>query len=400
LKAEALKNALLRKDINMKFEFMTANRIIFESGGIAQIGIIAKEFGKKVFLCSGMPVEETNRMVAYLDEEGLTAVVLTVQGEPTVEGLKEGLELARNETCDMVIGFGGGSAMDSAKVLAAMLRNPGEIIEYLEVIGAGRKLSVPSAPCIAIPTTSGTGAEVTKNAVICSTENKVKVSLRSPSMLPEIVLIDPELTKSVPPDITASTGLDALTQVLEPFVSKFANPITDAFCREGLARGARSLKRAFDDGTDMSAREDMAMTSLFGGLALANAKLGVVHGFAGVIGGMVNIPHGVVCAALLPYAIKMNVKALTGREPHSVALERFHEVAQILTGKNNSQAIDGVLWIHELCKYLNVPTLSSFGLTVSEFPMIIEKSVASSSMKGNPIELTYWELEEILVKAL
>ncbi|KNZ41634.1 iron-containing alcohol dehydrogenase [Acetobacterium bakii] len=384
----------------MNFEFMTANRIIFETGGIAKIGKLAKEFGNRVLLSSGMSMDETKKVMGYLQKEGITPVVLMVQGEPSVEGLKEGLELARKEMCDSVIGFGGGSAMDTGKVIAAMLKNPGEIIEYLEVIGAGRKLKMPSAPCIEIPTTSGTGAEVTKNAVLSSIENKVKVSLRSQFMLPEIVLLDPELTISVPPDVTASTGLDALIQVLEPFVSKFANPITDAFCREGLRRAARSLKKAYDDGTDMNAREDMAITSLFGGLALANAKLGVVHGFAGVIGGMVTIPHGVICATLLPYAIKINVKSITVRDPHSAALKRYDEVAQILTGNQKATAMDGVLWIHELCKYLKVPTLSSFGLTVSEFPMIIEKSVASSSMKGNPIELTYWELEEILVKAL
>ncbi|MGV8906835.1 MAG: iron-containing alcohol dehydrogenase [Acetobacterium sp.] len=384
----------------MKFEFMTANRIIFERGVIQQTGKLARKFGHKPLLCTGMSTEDTNNLIDILKLEGLNAIVLKIQGEPSVEGLKTGLDLARKKKCDMVIGFGGGSAIDTGKVIAAMLKNPGEIMEYLEVIGDGRKLVNPSAACIAIPTTSGTGAEVTKNAVLSSKEHKVKVSLRSPYMLPELVLVDPELTLSVPPAVTASTGLDALTQVLEPFVSKNANPITDALCREGLARAAKSLKKSYDQGLDIKAREDMAITSLFGGLALANAKLGVVHGFAGVIGGMFPIPHGVVCATLLPFAIEANVKALMQREPDSEALNRFDEVAQILTGNKNAAADDGVIWIQELCEHLQVPEFSAFGLIKSDVPEIIEKSRSSSSMKGNPIVLTYEELETILIKAL
>lgn len=384
----------------MKFEFKTVNRIIFELGAIKRIGDLAKEFGNRALLSTGMPMNETEKLVGYLNEEGVEAIVLSVQGEPSVEGLKEGLKIARKERCDVVIGYGGGSAIDTAKVIAAMLKNHGEIIDYLEVIGGGQKLTKPSAPCIAIPTTSGTGAEVTQNAVLNSEKHKVKVSLRSSYMLPELVLLDPELTISVPPAVTASTGLDALTQVLEPFVSQNANPITDAFCREGLARAAKSLQRAYDHGSDLDAREDMAITSLLGGLALANAKLGVVHGFAGVIGGMFLIPHGVVCAALLPYAIEINVQALRNDDPHSESLKRFDEVAQILTRDPNATADDGVIWIQELCKHFNIPRLAAFCMKKTDFHEIIEKSMAASSMKGNPIQLTYEELEEILTRAL
>ena len=384
----------------MKFEFMTANRIIFERGSINQIGKIAKTFGHKVLLASGNREEVTEWVAGFLRDEGLEVTVVNVQGEPSLEGIKESLELARKANCDMTIGFGGGSAMDTGKIIAAMLNNPGEIIEYLEVIGAGRSLSNPSVPCIAVPTTSGTGAEVTKNSVISSHEHKVKVSLRSPYMLPEVVILDPLLTLTVPPPVTASTGLDALTQVLEPFVSGAANPMTDAFCREGLKRAASSLRKAFDDGSDVDAREEMALASLFGGLALANAKLGAVHGFAGVIGGMFPIPHGVACADLLPFTIEVNVKALSEREPESLYLKRFDEVAEILTGKRDAKAGDAVIWIQELCEHLKVPSLKTFGITEKDFPEIIEKSMVASSMKGNPIKLTYEELEEILKKAM
>lgn len=384
----------------MKFEFMTANRIIFERGSITQIGKLAKVMGHKVLLSSGMFPGVTEKVADYLKEEGLKVTIVYVTGEPSLEGIKKSLDLAREEKCDMTIGFGGGSAMDTGKIIATMLTNPGEIIEYLEVIGEGRKLTIPSVPCIAIPTTSGTGAEVTKNSVIGSTANKVKVSLRSPYMLPELVLLDPELTLSVPPEVTASTGLDALTQVLEPFVSNMANPVTDAFCREGLSRASTSLRKAYDNGDDVVAREEMALASLFGGLALANAKLGAVHGFAGVIGGLYPIPHGVVCAILLPYSIEANVKALSERDSSSIALKRFDEIAQILTGKKDARAMEGVIWIKELCDHLKVPKLGTFGVTEKEFPEIIEKSMVASSMKGNPIKLTYDELYHILSQAL
>lgn len=384
----------------MKFEFMTANRIIFERGSINQIGKIAKTFGHRVLLASGSREDATEWVVGYLKDEGLEVTVVKVEGEPSIEGIKESLEMARKANCDMTIGFGGGSAMDTGKIIAAMLNNPGEIMEYLEVIGAGRSLSNPSVPCIAVPTTSGTGAEVTKNSVLSSHEHKVKVSLRSPYMLPEVVILDPLLMLTVPPSVTASTGLDALTQVLEPFVSVAANPITDAFCREGLKRAAGSLKKAFNDGSDIDAREEMALASLFGGMALANAKLGAVHGFAGVIGGMFPIPHGVVCANLLPFSIEVNVKALTEREPDSIYLKRFDEVAQILTGNREAKAGDAVKWIQELCSHLKVPSLKTFGNIEEDFREIIEKSMVASSMKGNPIKLTYEELEEILKKAM
>lgn len=384
----------------MKFEFMTANRIIYERGSIKQLGKLAKAFGNKALLTTGIPDEVTDSIVAMLAAEGVEAVTVRVVGEPSIEGLNEALELARKEKCELTIGVGGGSAMDTAKIVAAMIHNLGDIIEYLEVIGSGKAITEAGIPCIAVPTTSGTGAEVTKNSVLGSTKHHVKVSLRSPYLLPKLVLMDPELTVSVPPKVTASTGLDALTQNLEPFVSNAANPVTDSFCREGMARAAKSLRIAYDHGDNIEAREDMSIVSLFGGLALANAKLGAVHGFAGVMGGMFPIPHGVVCGILLPYTIEMNVKALKERMPDSHYLKRFDEVARILTSNPNATAQDGVVWIQDLCKHLNLPTFSTFGVTKEHFADIIEKSKVASSMKGNPIVLTDEELEAILIKAL
>lgn len=384
----------------MKFEFMTANRIVAERGAFKKIGAIAKSFGSKAFVASGMFEENDKAIMSLLEAEGLQHVLIKVVGEPTIEGVSEALALARKEKCDVFIGFGGGSAMDTAKAVSVMMNNEGEFLDYLEVIGKGQTLKNRALPCIAIPTTSGTGAEVTKNAVLGVKDSQLKVSLRSENMLARVVLLDPELTVSVPPAVTASTGLDALTQVIEPFVSNQANPITDAFCREGMTRAARSLKVAFDQGSNLDAREDMALTSLFGGLALANAKLGTVHGFAAVIGGMFPIPHGTVCGILLPYTMESNVKALLEREPDSMYLKRYDEVAQILTGNPKANAADGVKWIQELCAHLNLPTLSKFNISEADFDVIIENTMQASSTKGNPIKLTEAELRNILSLAL
>jgi len=204
----------------------------------------------------------------------------------------------------------------------------------------------------------------------------------------------------MPPEVTASTGLDALTQVMEPYVSNRANPLIDGLCREGMCRAARSLRRAYEQGDDAGAREDMALTSLFGGLALANARLGAVHGFAGPLGGMFPVPHGAVCASLLPHVMAVNVRALQARAPQSEPLHRYDEMARILTGDRRATAAGGVAWVQGLCQALRIPSLASYGVTEGNFPLLIEKASRSSSMKGNPIALTSEEMVEILEGAL
>ena len=300
----------------------------------------------------------------------------------------------------LVIGFGGGSVIDTGKAIAALLTNPGDVLDYLEVIGRGQTLTQPSAPYIAIPTTAGTGSEVTRNAVLASPEHKVKVSMRSAFMLPALALVDPDLMRSLPPDVTAYTGLDALTQVIEPFVSKQANPVTDALCREGMWRAGRSLLRAYSQGNDAVAREDMALVALFGGLALANAKLGAVHGFAGPLGGMFDAPHGAICAALVPHVMAKNVEVLRERQPDSSALRRYEEVAQQLTCDRAATADDGVTWMRALNESMNVPGLRAYGLGEADFGEVIDKSSRSSSMKGNPVTLTADDMRDILTRAL
>ena len=314
--------------------------------------------------------------------------------------MEKGVALARQESCGQVISFGGGSALDAGKAIAAMLTNTGELLDYLEVIGRGKALASPSAPFIAIPTTAGTGSEVTRNAVLASPTHGVKVSLRSPLMLPRVAVVDPELTYDLPPAVTASTGLDALTQLIEPYVCSRTNPMTDALCVEGIRRAARSLRVAFTDGHNAAARTDMAVASLFGGLALANAGLGAAHGFAGPIGGQFPAPHGAVCAALLPHVMEANLRALRQRQPAAEALRRYDEVARLVTGSASATAEAGVEWVSKLVADLKVPSLGHYGLKHEHTAELVEKASQASSMKANPITLTTDELAGILERAL
>ncbi len=387
----------------MRFEFATAGRIIFGPGTLAEISAALREQNtRQLLIVHGAGAARTAPLLEIARAENLAYSLFSVPREPTIELVTEGVRLARETECDCVIGFGGGSAIDAAKAIAGLAANPGELLDYLEIIGYGRPLAKPALPWIAIPTTAGTGAEVTRNAVIISREKRVKVSLRSPFLLPRLAIVDPELTRGLPPAITASTGLDALTQLIEPYVCTRANPVTDGLCIEGMARAARSLRRAFENGAaDAAAREDMALASLFGGLALANAGLGAVHGFAAPLGGMFpRAPHGSVCAALLPHVMRINLRALREREPGSESLRRYDRAARILTGDTGAAADDGISWISELCASLRIPPLGIHGIGIADVPVIVENAARASSMKPNPIVLTSGELSEILRAAI
>ncbi|HOA73869.1 MAG TPA: iron-containing alcohol dehydrogenase [Phycisphaerae bacterium] len=390
----------------MPFEFATAGRIVFGSGVLEQAGRLACEIlagsdaDARALLVTGKDTKRADGLRAVLDAADIECLNFVVPGEPTVELARVGAQLAMDRACGLVVGLGGGSAIDAGKAIAALAANPGDPLDYLEVIGRGQALAHPSLPYIAIPTTAGTGAEVTRNAVLRSEEHGVKVSLRSPHMLPRVALVDPQLTLSMPPAVTASTGLDALTQLIEPFVSVRANPLTDAICLEGIACVARSLRRAYQAGDDLDARADMSLAGLFGGLALANAGLGAVHGFAGPIGGMYPAPHGAVCAALLPHVMASNVRALRQRQPDSPSLERYGRIARIVTGRAEASIEDGVEWVARLVADLNVPSLRAYDIEPANADAIVEKSMAASSMKGNPIVLTRDELREVLLAAL
>jgi alcohol dehydrogenase class IV len=374
------------------FEFSTATRIIFGAGSLAKLGSLAKPLGKKALLIGGSSPERLSPVIKHLENERIAYTTFGVSGEPSINTILEGLNKAKSWTCDMVISIGGGSVLDAGKAISALLSNPGDPLDYLEVVGRGHPLQHQAAPLVAIPTTSGTGSEVTQNAVLSVPEKQVKVSMRSPLMLPKIALIDPELTYDLPKAITAYTGMDALTQCLEPFVSQAANPLTDGCCREGLKRTARSLNIAFEHPHDKQAREDMALASLMGGLALANAKLGAVHGFAGPLGGMVSAPHGAICARLLPLVVEANCQALQH-------LEKYQQAATIMLGQH-ATIEKMIAWLKQLSEDLGIPALSHWGLTEAMIPEVVSKAKNASSMKGNPVVLRDEELNAILKRSL
>jgi alcohol dehydrogenase class IV len=382
------------------FEFVTATRIIFGNGCLKTGIESTSHLGRKALVVHGTGKAPLSSLYDLLGHQKIEYVDFTVDHEPSVTLVQEITSFARQSGCDFVITIGGGSALDTGKAVAAMLSNPGDLLDYLEVVGKNLPLQNMAAPCVTIPTTSGTGTEVTRNAVLAVPEKQVKVSLRSNLILPALAIIDPELTYQLPAAVTAYTGMDALTQVIEPYVSIKHNPLMDVICRDGIGRSARSLFVAFQEGGNQSAREDLSLTSLYGGLALTNSGLGAVHGFAAPIGGMFDAHHGAVCGIILPAVFRMNIKTLKSRDPENIALERYAEVARLLTGNQNALSEDGADWLDDLTKRLNIPRLSSYGITQGDLPIIVEKAQKASSMKANPIGLSDLELIEILESTL
>jgi alcohol dehydrogenase class IV len=306
--------------------------------------------------------------------------------------VREGIAAARASGAELLIGFGGGSVIDAAKAIAALMPNSGEPLDYIEVIGRGRKFEHLPLPWIAVPTTAGTGAEVTRNAVLGSPEHGVKASLRSAHMLARVAVIDPDLTTGLPRFVAATTGLDALTQLIEAYVSIRANAITDALCEEGLARAARSLRRAIEK-PDAAARDDMSLAALLSGLALSNAGLGIVHGFAAPLGGMLRAAHGALCAAVLPHGMAANVQAL--RQHRDSRIARYDRIAQVLTASNSATAEDGIRCVEDLRRLADIPTLSQYGLHADAVSELAAKVERASSTKANPTTLSRHEIEEI-----
>ena len=379
------------------FEFATASRIVFGAGRVAELPAIVSGLGSRVLVCTGGSPGRHDRLLAGL---GATAGVFAVRGEPTVELARAGVASARRHGADVVVAIGGGAVIDAGKAIAMLLGNGSDPLDYLEVIGVGKEIARPSVPLVAVPTTAGTGAEVTANAVLASAGHGMKASLRSPLMLPRIALVDPQLTVSCPSAVTAASGLDALTQCLEPLVSVRANPVTDGLAAEGLRRAAAGLRAACADGQNLVARTDMAICALLGGLSLANAKLGAVHGLAGVIGGMAPVPHGMACAALLAPVTEANVQALRSGPPGHPALGKYAQAAQILAGDPAAAIEDGLAWIRETVTLLGVPQLGTFGVGPEQADEIAAKAARSSSMQGNPVPLSDDELHAIVMAAI
>lgn len=340
--------------------------------------------------------------------------VVCIDGEPTIEAAVAAAQQAAALTVDCIISIGGGSALDLGKAVAALTANQHrDIFDFLEVIGKAQPLDHDPLPFIAVPTTSGTGSEATKNAVLKSVLHKRKVSIRHDKMFPVVAIIDPLLTLSCPPSVTANVGMDTLCQVLEPFLCNAPNPFVDALSREGIIRASRSIRDAVRDGQNIEAREDMAVASVLGGLSLANARLGAVHGFAAVLGGMFDrAPHGAICGLLLPFVFEANIEALVdaieqtdaveGKYDLLIKLRRFEEAARLMTNNPQATLEDGILWLHALLRDIEIPPLASLchGLDESLFKDIVAATQTASSTRGNPLKLSDERLEDILRRAL
>lgn len=381
-----------------RFEFATPTRIIFGAGAAEDAGRLARDLGRHALLVTGRNVQRAAPLVDSLRRHDVLVTPFAVDGEPDTDTIRRGVEQARTSGCDSVVGCGGGSAIDAAKAIAALTTNAGDVLDYLEVIGHGQALAHAGLPCMAVPTTAGTGSEVTRNAVLASPSHRVKASLRSALMFPNIAVVDPDLASTLPAAITATTGLDALTQLIEAYLSARANPITDALSLDGIRRAASALPRVIADGDDRSARKEMALAALLSGIALTNAGLGAVHGFAGPIGGMFDAPHGAICAALLPHVMDANLRAVRARGSDET-LARFRHVAHCLTNDEQADPERGVQWLRDLVRGFGIPALSVYGVTAGDFPAIVEAARRASSMKGNPVQLTGEELAAILSDA-
>ena len=367
------------------FAFSTAPLILFGPGRRSELPALAASLGSRLLLVTGKS--------ACGAQDLQPAFHLRIEGEPTFALIREHLLAVREARCDVVVALGGGSVLDAGKALAMLLTNPGDPLDYAEVIGAGRSVANPSLPLVAVPTTAGTGSEVTRNAVLGSPEHAAKVSLRSPLMIPRVALVDPELALGLPSALTAATGMDALAQLIEPFVSCRANPLVDALCRDGIPRVARALT----GGDDLETRTQLALGALYSGMALANAGLGVVHGFAAAIGGAFPAPHGAICAALLPGVFRENFRHLEKRSgATSNACKKFFEVAAMVTGNPDATPDEGFRWLRDLRQRLGIPSLNRYGITVNRIPSLVEKTQRASSTKGNPVELS----EEVLARLL
>jgi alcohol dehydrogenase class IV len=382
------------------FDLALPADVRFGAGRVGEVPSAVVALGaSRVLIVTGRSTLRAEPIRLALTAAGVSSVVVGIGGEPSVEVVRDTVTLLADEGCDAVLGFGGGSALDVGKAAAVLARTRADPLDHLEVVGAGRPMVQAGVPFVAVPTTAGTGSEVTRNSVVSS--GGVKASLRSPLMLPKVAVVDPDLLSGLPRPTIAHSGMDALSQLIEPLLSQRANPFTDALALDGVRRSARSLRRAAEEGmNDPGVREDLALASLFGGLCLANSGLGAVHGLAGAIGARLSAPHGAVCAAVLAASVAVNLRALRDRAPDHPALARLTEVATVLTGEPDARPEDAISWLDDLTTALAIPGLAGYGLQESEMAAVVAAAQRASSMRANPIPLTDAEVREIVTRSL
>lgn len=373
------------------FNIMTPPRILFGRGEVSRAAALAMAYGPRGLIVHGANPARAAVLVAATNAPGLACT-----SEPTLPMLENSLASARACNPDWVIAIGGGAVIDMGKALAALLPQSTHVLDHLEGVGSALPLMHAPLPFIAIPTTAGTGAEVTRNAVIGLPDGIVqggarKVSLRDDRMIARVAIIDPALTDNCPRSVTLASGLDALTQVIEPYVSCKATPYTDAISLPAIAAGLPALMRLMQ-GEDAAARDTMAWVSLAGGLALANAGLGAVHGFAGVIGGMTGAAHGAICGALLPHVLQMN----RARVADPV---RVNAVCAVLAQALGTTSDGAPTALARWSIAQGLPTLGAMGLRAGDHLRVAIVAQAASSMKGNPVALPMDDLQAILLAA-
>ncbi|MCG3887478.1 iron-containing alcohol dehydrogenase [Photobacterium leiognathi] len=376
------------------FQFMTSTRIVFGEGALQESLSLLNQFGYCVLLVTGRDDERSKPLETYFKQQSMRYQRVAILGEPLIATVEELAVMGRKFRPDMIIGIGGGSVIDVAKSLAAMIPNQGCVYDYVDVVGRNVPLQVKPLPMIAIPTTAGTGAEVSKSAVLQSAQEQVKVNLSSLELFPDLAIIDPTLSYGMDPIISGYCGLDALTHLIEAYVCGEPNPLTDMICEEGIRRVSGALFTAcLDD--HLPSRSDMAFAAMLGGMARTNAKLGAAHGLASALSGRLKAPHGLITARLSPYVMRENINVALEVGRNDV-LSRYRKVATLLTGDDIADIEQGIDWVVSAIDKLNLPTLSEFGLCNTLFEIVADDALRSHAIKGNPLPLTQLRLINIL----
>jgi alcohol dehydrogenase class IV len=376
------------------FSLATATEIRFGRGEARRAVDSVARLGGPVLLVTGATPERAGWLIAAMQALECACHVHRVPGEPDVEMIEAGVSAARATKAACVVAIGGGAAIDAGKAIAALVPAERPMVDHLEVVGRGLPLDHPPLPFVAMPTTAGTGAEVTRNAVIAVLEARRKVSLRDPAMLPRLAVVDPALTDFCPRAVTLASGLDAVTQVIEPYICTRANPLTDALCRDAIPSGLLALRRLME-AEDPDARDAMAWVSLCGGLALANAGLGVVHGLAGPLGGLSGAAHGAICGTLLPHGLAAN----EARCRDATVLRRIAEIRGWIAAALDCAPEAALEQLAAWSRAQGLPGLDALGVSAEDRAAAAEAAASSSSMKANPVPLSADQLHSLMAAA-
>ncbi|NOI67489.1 iron-containing alcohol dehydrogenase [Vibrio sp. 99-8-1] len=376
------------------FQFMTSTRIVFGEGVLSSSLSVLNQYGYSVLLVSGRNTQRAKPVLNYLKQQKMRYQHVSISGEPNITMVEETAVIGRRFKPDMVVSIGGGSAIDMGKALAAIIPNQGDVYDYVEVVGRSVPLKTKPLPFIAIPTTASTGSEVTNKSVLRSGQDKVKVSLRSADILPDVAIVDPSLTVGASSDIAYRGAMETFTHLMEAYVCGDPNPLTDMICEEGIRKlsGALTLLTSDDAKFPYS---DLAFSSMLGGMAISNAKLGAAHGLASSLGGKITVPHSVITARLAPYVMQENISVARegGRDD---ILQRYRTIARLVTNNQHANEQDAVDWIKTTLECLKLPSLTDFGICMTSFRTVALDAMQSASIKGNPIPLTEERLIFIL----